>query len=52
MNKFNLCDYMNDDEYEKCIKELSDYLIDLNETSEEGEFHKYYEAFDPYGEAK
>jgi len=52
MNKFNLCDYMSDDEYEKCIKELGEYLIDLNEIEQQQEFPKYWEAYDPYGEGK
>jgi len=47
MNKFDLCYYMSDDEYESCMEEMSS-LLDLEAMDEEPP--KYWEAFDPFGE--
>lgn len=49
MNKFDLCDYTDDEEYESCMKELVD-LLEIEETEEE--LPRLWEAFDPYGEGK
>ena len=52
MNKFNTCDYMDDEKYDRCMKAMADNLLEAEKIAEDREFHKFYEAYDPYGEER